>query len=95
MHEFRHIEDLIFLHIHALLDAVEAGAARLQVSDANDIVIGHGDGDVFGCRLGQSIGMQFAAMFAICGKDACDSIQIFVGIGDVLKIHQPFDAGIE
>ena len=47
MHEFGDLQHLVRRDAHLLLDAAEARGARLQVGDADHVVIGHGVGDVF------------------------------------------------
>ena len=47
MHEFGGVDELIGLREHLAADALKTARAGLEVGDADDVVIGHGDGDVF------------------------------------------------
>ena len=60
MHELGDVQHLVVACADLALDAAEARGARLQVGDADHVVIGHGVRDIF-CGLD---GKQEAALFA-------------------------------
>ncbi len=70
-----------------LMHAFKAGAADLEVGDANGIFIGHPQGEMAGGFA------EERERGTVHGADRVQAIQVFGGISHVLIIGKTFDSG--
>jgi len=93
MHVFGGVDDLPGEHRVLVLHAFEAMLAGLELGDADHVVIGHRHRDVFGGGIGQRVGLGGAAVAAVEFEELHQPVEVLVGVGGVLEIGQPLDAG--
>ena len=93
MHVLGSVDDLPGEHCVLVLHAFEAMLAGLELGDADHIVIGHRHRDVFGGGIGQRVGLGRAAVAAVEFEELHQPVEVLVGVGGVLEIGQPLDAG--
>ena len=77
----------LFSSLHAVVTA----GPRLQIGDADHVVIGHGDGDMFGRRGGER-DLSPRRRWPIELVKPGEAVEIFAGIGRILEIGEMLDA---
>ena len=95
MHELGHVDQLIGRGLHFGAHPLEAAAARLQVGDAIDVVIGHGDGEVFGGLAGQRKALVLAASGLVADQHVGEQVEIVLAVGDILEIDHSLQPGAD
>ena len=80
------LQHLGLRHIDLRVDAAEAAAARLEIGDADHVVIGHGVGEVLGGLEREAVVVRRAARRHVDGVECVQPVEIFAAIVDVLKI---------
>ena len=85
MHELGRVDDLVGLGGHFGAYPGEAAVARLEVGDADHVVIGHGARDLLGRGRGERVCRHLG--------EGIDAIEVFAPVGDVLEIHDARQAG--
>ena len=83
MHEFGQLDQIGVGGPHFRGDPAKARAACLQVSHADDIIIGHGIGDVFRSLAGQ----RMVLVGAVLRQKGGQPVKILRAIGQILKLH--------
>ena len=88
MHELGGMDDLLLRYADLVAHAREARRARLQVGDAIDVVIGHGDGEILRRRGRQHVGLRSIVPL----EDAAEQREILLAIGEILEIDDALQA---
>ena len=82
MEIFGHLQDRAFPDADLLAYALVARRTRLEVGDADHVVIAHGVGQMLGGGNRQRI----AALRIVQRDGLVEPVQVFAAIGDVLKV---------
>ena len=90
MHEFRGFDDVVVGREYLAADPLEATAPGFQVGNPDHVVIRQRDRD-----LARGLDGQRMAISGIPAGDGGDAIEVVVGIGDILIVHQATQAGLE
>ena len=83
VHEFVDVQLLAGRKLHLAGDALEAGAPRLEIGDADGVLVAHPQRQAAGGLI-QQLGAAAA--------QRQEPVQVFAGVGNVLVVGQPDDA---
>ncbi|KAG1246927.1 hypothetical protein G6F65_020429 [Rhizopus arrhizus] len=87
MHVVGRQDQLFRARAHFLAHAVKARAARLQVGDADHVVVGHGRGHVAGRGTGQRPLLGLTAVSGVQVAQRLHAAQVVGGVGGVLEFQ--------
>ena len=95
MHVFGGVDDLPVADAVLAQHPVVAACPRLQIGDADDVVIGHGDRDIFRRRRRERVVLERAAIGLIELIKRDEAVEIVARVGRILKVGEMLHAGIE
>ena len=93
VHELGDVDHLVVAGPRLVPHPGEAGGPRLQVGDADHVVIGHGAGEVLRRLAGQREAAAVAAAGAVERQQFAEPVEIEVAVSRILEVDDMAEAG--